>query len=520
MALSSDLISQFVKATKDDKKTKTESTVYGTVVEHDGTKYVKLDGSDLLTPVITTASYKDGERVSVMIKNHTATVTGNISSPSASSKDVDSMGTDVSDAANKITEVEILIANKVDTDIFYAEQARIDDLIAEDVNIKEQLTAAEADIDNLQVETLTINEELNAVDADIKKLYSEKIDAEFVEARYATIEDLEATNLDVYNLESTYGTFASLTTDKITAIEASLKNIDANKLSAEDIEGKFANIDFSNIGSAAIEYLYSVSGLIENVVISDGTITGELVGVTIKGDLVEAGTLVADKLVIQGEDGLYYKLNTNGVTNEAEQTEYNSLNGSIITAKSITATQISVDDLVAFGATIGGFNITTDALYSGVKESVDNSTHGTYLDNIGQFALGDADNYIRYYKDENDIWRLEISAESILFGNDSKSSADDIRALTEHVRISTYEDPDTGDILPSVELSEGDSSFKQTITNKSTLFMDGSIVKTKIDTDGVTTENITVKDEIRQGGFVWKTRSNGNLGLMWKGGSA
>ena len=48
MGLSSDLISRFVKATKDNKKTKTESTSYGEIVEYNGRQYVKLDGSELL----------------------------------------------------------------------------------------------------------------------------------------------------------------------------------------------------------------------------------------------------------------------------------------------------------------------------------------------------------------------------------------------------------------------------------------------------------------------------------------
>ena len=96
MALSSDLISQFVKATKDGTKRKQESTVYGTIVEHEGKKYAKLDGSSLLTPVVTTAAVKVGERVTVLIKNHTATVTGNISSPSASSGDVSDLSESVS----------------------------------------------------------------------------------------------------------------------------------------------------------------------------------------------------------------------------------------------------------------------------------------------------------------------------------------------------------------------------------------------------------------------------------------
>ena len=142
-----------------------------------------------------------------------------------------------------------------------------------------------------------------------------------------------------------------------------------------------------------MEYFYSQSGLIENVVVSDGTITGNLIGVTIKGDLLEGNTVVADKLVIKGSDGLYYKLNTDGVKIESEQTEYNSLNGSIITAKSITATKISVDDLVAFDATISGFNISNDAIYSGVKETIDNTTRGIYLGKDGQVALGDSTNY-------------------------------------------------------------------------------------------------------------------------------
>ena len=72
MALSSELISQFVKATKDDSSNdNNESTVYGTVKEYNGKKYVQLDGSDLLTPISSTTDTKADERVTVMIKNHT-----------------------------------------------------------------------------------------------------------------------------------------------------------------------------------------------------------------------------------------------------------------------------------------------------------------------------------------------------------------------------------------------------------------------------------------------------------------
>ena len=45
--------------------------------------------------------------------------------------------------------------------------------------------------------------------------------------------------------------------------------------------------------------------------------------------------------MVLGEDGIYYKLNVNAETIESEQTDQNSLNGSIIVANSITASKNS-----------------------------------------------------------------------------------------------------------------------------------------------------------------------------------
>lgn len=103
MALSNELIMRFVRATKDPAAAKTESTVYGTLVESDGQKYVKFDGSELLTPVESTSDARDGDRVTVMIKNHTATVTGNLTSPSARTTEVQKLDTVVADAAKTAT---------------------------------------------------------------------------------------------------------------------------------------------------------------------------------------------------------------------------------------------------------------------------------------------------------------------------------------------------------------------------------------------------------------------------------
>ena len=409
MPLSTDLISQFVKVTKSEPEESKESTAYGTTVEYNGSIYVKLDGSDMLTPIVTTADVKSGERVTVMIKDHTATVTGNITSPAARTGDVKDLG-------NKISEFEIVIADKVSVEQLEAEIARIDSLVADNVVIKERLTASEAEIDTLITDNVVINEKLKAHDASIENLEATKIDAEIVEATYATIESLEATDAKFNNLESTYATIVSLDAQK-----ARIDDLDAKKLSAEQADLKYANIDFTNIGKAAIENFYATSGIIKDLVIGDQTVTGKLVGVTIVGDLIEGGTVKADKLVVLGSDGLYYKLNTDGVSTTTEQTEYNSLNGSIITANTITADKINVKDLVAFDATIGGFNISDNAIYSGAKATIGNTTNGIYMDKNGQIAVGNGTSYLKYFKDTDGSYKLIISAESMMFSATGKT---------------------------------------------------------------------------------------------------
>lgn len=413
MTLSNELISQFAKITTEKEETKTEEVVYGTTVSYNDTVYVKLDGSDRLTPITSTTVVKPDERVTVMIKDHSAIVTGNISSPSARNSDVEELGT-------QISEFDTIIANKVDTEELNATNARIDTLNTDTVNIRKDLNAANANIETLTADNVTINETLNAQSASIDNLEANKLSVEIADAKYATIENLEATNVSVNNLSSTYADFKNTTTTKLAAVDASIENLETNKLSAASADLKYANIDFSNIGQAAIEEFYAKSGIIKDLTIEGGTITGELVGVTIKGDLIEGGTVVADKLVVKGENGLYYKLNTDGVTTEAQQTEYNSLNGSVITAKSITATKISVTDLVAFDATIGGFKITENSIYSGAKESASNTTRGIYLDNDGQAVFGDASNYLKYYKDTDNTYKLAISASSIYLSASNK----------------------------------------------------------------------------------------------------
>ena len=479
MALSNELVSQFAKITTEKEETKTEEVVYGTTVSYNDTVYVKLDGSDRLTPITSTTVVKPDERVTVMIKDHSAIVTGNISSPSARNSDVEELGT-------QISEFDTIIANKVDTEELNATNARIDTLNTDTVNIRKDLNAANANIETLTADNITINETLNAQSASIDNLEANKLSVEIADAKYATIENLEATNVSVNNLSSTYADFKNTTTTKLAAVDASIENLETNKLSAASADLKYANIDFSNIGQAAIEEFYAKSGIIKDLTIEGGTITGELVGVTIKGDLIEGGTVVADKLVVKGENGLYYKLNTDGVTTEAQQTEYNSLNGSVIMAKSVTAEKISVSDLVAFGATIGGFHISYDSIYSGVKESVGNTTRGIYMDNDGQIAFGDSNDYIKYYKDQNGNYKLDISAESLTFSSSGKNAEEEIDNLKNEITTILQIESSRGIVFKnnsastvlSVVISHGSKRITDSTTMKS-VFGDNAYLQWK-----------------------------------------
>lgn len=89
MELSNNLVRQFAKAVNGGKKTTADSSLVMGTVEKNGDKtYVKIDGSDSRTPVASTTDVLDGERVTVVIKNHEAFIIGNFTSPSARSKDV------------------------------------------------------------------------------------------------------------------------------------------------------------------------------------------------------------------------------------------------------------------------------------------------------------------------------------------------------------------------------------------------------------------------------------------------
>ena len=448
MALSHEVVSQFAKLVDNKPKKDEGVTVKGTYKIIGDIEYVQLDGSDVLTPVESTVEAKTGERVQVLIKDHFATVTGNISSPAARSKDVKDLADTVDEQGNTIQQMDNTIIQQgnsiiqMNTSINQHETTinqhdtvinqQSDQIVSINNTIISQGNSIEANHNAIiaqgnQIDSMnnTITQHGNNITSmnNTIQQHGNKIDqnSNTITQQGNSITEMNS-NITILNSGFTIkdGVITGLS-------KAVVDNLETNNLNAH-----YAQIDFANIKMEAVGKLFSDSGIIKDLIVGDQSITGELVGVTIKGDLIETNSLKADRLVIRGEDGLYYKLNIDSLgqaTVDSDTKYQNGLDGSVIVANSIVAEKIAVDDLVAFGATIGGFNIDTHSLHTHLKDSIDSSASGMFMDDTGQLVFGDGNNFIKYFKDTNNQWKLVIRSNQISMSSSSKTIQEEFDEL-------------------------------------------------------------------------------------------
>lgn len=501
MALSDDIKTQFAKLAVPEKKDE-GATLNGTYKIINGKEYVQLDGSDILTPVKSTVEAETGEKVKVLIKDHAATITGNITSPSARGKDVRLLKDEVDEQGNSIRQMDNSITQQGNSII------QIDNRINEQNNsINRHDSIINQHGDTISSMNNTIIAQGNAIDASNNTIVAQ---GNIIDSMNNTITQHGDNIISINNTISAQGNTINQQgnvinqqgntineqNSQITILNSAFVIDDGvitgltgaiiDNIKTDYLDAAYADIDFTNINIAAISTLFSESGIIKDLVVQQGSITGELVGVTIKGDLIEANSLKADKLVVRGEDGLYYKLNIDGMNNISTQeaakfvvtseepsdwetnykdyyivvnNEYvhltnqtaptwqantyyklkpiyqSGLDGTNIVANSITADKIQVTDLVAFGATIGGFVIGNASIHTPTKTSIDSDLNGIYLGQDGQIYIGDINNRIKYYKDSNDQWKLDIKADEIRIGSSNKTIQQEIDEVREDSTI-------------------------------------------------------------------------------------
>ena len=137
----------------------------------------------------------------------------------------------------------------------------------------------------------------------------------------------------------------------------------------------------------------------------------------------------------------------------------------------------------------------------------------------------------------SDGWRFDISSitDSIEEAKDTiltqghelsglNSTVDNLDSLigdiTEKTAYITMSTDEKGS--PCIELGKQNSPFKLRITNESIDFMQDSVKIAYITNRQLYIQSSVVTDEMKVGagsGFIWKKRSNGNMGLRWIGGN-
>jgi phage minor structural protein len=182
------------------------------------------------------------------------------------------------------------------------------------------------------------------------------------------VTQLTATNLHVTGREdsnlsyivelhanTTYGDYAKFKTveaDNLSALEERVNHIVASTVTVDYLKANYAditmaNVDTANISTGFLEKLMVSQGIIANRVVGTEVVaTDVLTGVNLYADDITAGTLSVDRLVFRGtEKSIVYELNS--ISGALQSVNVNTLNGEIVTPRSITADKIVAKSLTA-----------------------------------------------------------------------------------------------------------------------------------------------------------------------------
>lgn len=257
--------------------------------------------------------------------------------------------------------------------------------------------------------------------------YIEHLKATIGEFGYITAENADLTYATITSLQAVDGKIDTLSSKAITTENLSAKVADLGYLSAESADLKYANIKLSNIEVADIATLFAEVGLIDRATIVEGHITGFLDSVEVNAANITAGTLVADRILLKGENGLLYSLNNLG---ELQSKTVDTLDGYILTdrtvnadkivAKSITANELDVEKVFAdsavikriFSQDVTATGTITGATLKGANAEINNGLIGGF--NIKEDGISKA--YTKSsseVSEKQDSYELDISSNGI-----------------------------------------------------------------------------------------------------------
>ena len=263
-----------------------------------------------------------------------------------------------------------------------------------------ELAVQYAHINTAAVEQLSANS-ITALKAYIHELVAESITTDQLYADLATIALAQITTANIENANIDWASIGTLVADVAEIAKAHLGDADIDWAQIDNLTAAVAEIAQVEIGEAVIDGAQITDGTITNAKIenaaidtakialgaittaliatgavgtaqiADGSITSAKI-VSLDADVINAGTLSVDRLLLKGPDGLFVAINATdeGLTSEQlSQEEYQSaISGTVLVARSVTADKIAAKSITANEIAAGA--ITTAEL---AAESVDAS---------------------------------------------------------------------------------------------------------------------------------------------------
>lgn len=444
MALTDNLVAQFVKITNDNNQKTPQTTAYGKVVVIGNQTYVRLDGSDILTPVTTTVEVKNEDRVAVSIENHTAVITGNVTDPSASSENVAGFFSEVIKENNRIAaQVGAIDGSLTQLELLHNQMSVQVENSAGEISRLTQ-TANEFDISlRSKVDDDSIIASINASTEGIK-INANKVNITGV----VTFNDLKNEGSTVINGSNVTGgtiTGALLQTATLTETSGVSIGTDSVKIGCAGFffdSSRFAlqckkNVAFSSMGSITI-----MAGLN-----ADGT-TSDQGMVYIPGSTLQVQRLtVVGNASVQGGLAVSGALSSSSisVTNSVAATNgFTSSSGGVYVSGSITTTGGGINAQygnITSGETVQGKNIkatnNVNCVGLGVSGdmSVSNNAYIKYLYVNGTWVSSDA-------KLKTDIRYLGVDDQTIgesgLMAPNTNITTGDMHTFVETLPLTSY----------------------------------------------------------------------------------
>lgn len=279
--------------------------------------------------------------------------------------------------ANAITAVTAniaaILADKITAEMIRAGAVTAEKLDAESVNAQ-VITALTAHLDQVIAGEIT-TDELYASLAEITRLSVGEIEVDAAQIRdleaeviRVTVAHLEEVIAGDITTDELYVQLARITTAQIArAVIDGAQIKDASILAAKIADAAVttakiadaaitsakigdAEIDTAKIALGAITTALIATGAVGTAQIADGSITDAKI-VELTADKITAGTLSVERLLLKGENGLFYAINAQagGLTSTqlTEEQYQNAISGTALVAKSVTADKIAAKTITA-----------------------------------------------------------------------------------------------------------------------------------------------------------------------------